>query len=247
MPIKCIIIDDEQDAINELRSFIANTPSLFIVNTFTKPMEALSFLRNSEEIDLIFMDVDMPVLNGIELSSLIRSKTACLVFTTAHSKYALDAFKVNADDFLLKPFNLADLLKTVEKLYPSSSQQPIRKDLPKEDFLYIKNKEEDLKLIKVEFDDIVAIESLLNYVRIHTLKDKLVTHMSLKEAKEALRGKEEFVQLHRSFIISKKHISVINGNTLTMSSGALFTIGDSYREILNDFLSKKIFKPIVKK
>ncbi|KQS36819.1 LytTR family DNA-binding domain-containing protein [Pedobacter sp. Leaf194] len=244
--ITCVVIDDEQSSIDDITILIENLPMFKIVKSFTNPLEALNYFK-SNELDLVFIDVDMPLLNGVELSKLIRSKTKKLVFTTSHSKYALDAFKVSADDFLLKPFSFAEVLKTTEKLFPESALHTAGKSKSLDDFLYIKNKEANLKLIKVDFDDIVAIESLLNYVRIHTLKNKLVTHISLKEAKEVFRDRPEFVQLHRSFIISKKHISIIDGNTLTMSSGAKFTIGDSYRDILSEFVSKKMFKPISKK
>jgi DNA-binding LytR/AlgR family response regulator len=244
--IKCLVIDDEQEAIDSISDYLSSIPQLSLQKTFTRPLEALNYLEKSKIVDLIFMDIDMPLLNGIELSELIRHKADKLVFTTSHSKYALDAFKVRADDFLLKPFSFSDLLKTMKKLFPENETESPKMEKD-DDFIYVKSKEDHLKLIKVDFDDIIAIESLLNYVRIHTITDKLVTHISLKEAKEALSERDEFIQLHRSFIISNKHISVISGNTLTMSSGAKFTIGDSYRDILNEFLAKKMLKPAAKK
>lgn len=244
--ISCIVIDDEQTAINIIAEFISNVPNLSLVNSFTSSLEALNYLRSAPEIDIVFMDVDMPVLNGIELSSLIRESINKLVFTTSHAQCALDAFKVHADGFLLKPFSFADLLNTIEKFFPESKICKEKKAF-QDDYLYIKSKEDDLKLVKVEIDDVVAIEGLLNYVRIHTVNNKLVTHVSLKDMKEILIERKEFIQLHRSFIVSQRHISMIDGNTLTTSSGAKFTIGDSYKKTLNELLSRKILKSVSKK
>lgn len=244
--IKCIVIDDEQPAIKTISEFIKNIPKINLLDSFTNPMDALNYMKKADDIDLAFMDVDMPLISGIKLAELTRAKIKKMVFTTSHSKYALDAFKVNADDFLLKPFDFSDFLRTIEKLYPDDHAVKTERS-EKDNFLYIKNKEDDLRLIKVYFSDIVAIESLLNYVRVHTVSKKLVTHISLKDVKEVLNERHEFVQLHRSFILSKHHISMIDGNTLTMSNGAKFTTGDSYRDILNEILVKNILKPVQKK
>ncbi|RYZ88105.1 MAG: response regulator transcription factor [Proteobacteria bacterium] len=245
--INCLVIDDETEALAELSSYIKNIPKLNLLKTFDKPLEALEYIRSNQPVDLIFIDVDMPLLSGIELAGLVRDKTRTLIFTTSHSKYAVDAFKVDADDFLLKPFGFADFIRVVEKSFPAYeiSTDNISKD--QNGYLYIKDKENGLKLVKVFIQDIIAIESLLNYVRVHTIDSKLVTHLSLKEVKKVLNDYSQFVQLHRSFIISKDHISVVDGNMLTMTSGAKFTIGETYRDNLNEFLQSKILKPASKK
>lgn len=248
--IKCIVIDDEQSAINELIEFINYIPKFQITSSFTNPLEAFNYLKENEVIDLVFMDVDMPLINGIELSNLMRHKIKKLVFTTSYPEYALDAFKIDADDFLLKPFGFSDFFKTVEKLYPAQitvNRSNGELSSSQNSFFYVKNKEDSLKLVKVEFDEIEAIESLLNYIRIHTKAYKLVTHISLKEIKLILSEREEFIQLHRSFIISKRHISIVDGNTITVTSGSKFTVGDSYREALNEHIKSRILKPAPKK
>ncbi|MFW0714409.1 LytR/AlgR family response regulator transcription factor [Pedobacter sp. N23S346] len=245
--INCLVIDDETEALAELSSYIENIPKLNLLKTFDKPLKALEYIRSNQPVDLIFIDVDMPVLSGIELAGLVRDKTRKLIFTTSHSKYAVDAFKVDADDFLLKPFGFSDFIRVVEKSFPAYEilTDNIRKD--QNGYLYIKDKENGLKLVKVFVQDIIAIESLLNYVRVHTTDSKLVTHLSLKEVKKVLDDYSQFVQLHRSFIISKDHISLVHGNMLTMTNGAKFTIGESYRDNLNEFLQSKILKPASKK
>jgi len=245
----CIAVDDDQTAIDELTEYIENIPKLKLEATFIKPLEALAYLKVNQ-VDLVFMDVDMPLMTGIELAAMIRKKTDKLIFTTSHARYALDAFAVSASDFLLKPFTFAKVLESVDKIFPAekdNAQAVMMNEENKDDYIFVKNRDEDFKLIKVMFKDIVAVESLLNYVRIHTVKDKLVTHISLKEAKDALGHREEFVQLHRSFIISKTHIVSLTGNTLTMSSGAKFTIGESYKDSLDGFLTRNLLKPAQKK
>lgn len=245
MMINCIVIDDDKGAIEDIAEYIARVPEINLLRTFINPLEALTYIKNSEDLDLVFLDIDMPLISGLDLSVLIRQKTAKLVFVTAHAKYALDAFEVSADDFLLKPFNLNRFLRTVSKLFPTGKSKSAE-EIKDEDFLFVKSKDEEHKLIKVKYKDIVAIESLLNYVRIHTINDKLITLITLKEFMDSIKDRDEFVQLHRSFIISKNHIASIDGNQLTVTTGAKFTVGESYRNILLSFLSNKILKPTKK-
>lgn len=239
MRLRCIVIDDEIDAIEEICEYIANTQELELVMSYNNPMEALNFIKSSNSFDLIFIDVDMPYINGVELSRLIRHKTKKIIFTTSHAKYALNAFEVEADAFLLKPFNYSKFLGTINKFLI----QDVHQADEEEEYLYVKNKDEDLKLVKVKFKEVVAIESLANYIRIYTENYKLVTHLKLKEAKEIFSKNDNFMQLHRSFLISKNHINSIEGNILTMSNGSKFTVGDNFRKILNEFLNNRTLKP----
>ncbi|WP_293785079.1 LytTR family DNA-binding domain-containing protein [uncultured Pedobacter sp.] len=245
MKLKCVIIDDEIEAIEEITEYIAKTPELELTESFTSPLLALNYIRNNSPFDIIFMDVDMPELTGIELSKLIRKYTDKLILTTSHSKYALDAFDVEADQFLLKPFNLKKFVSAIEKVLKKDITDRREQDA-QQDYIFVKSKEENLKLVKLKINDIVAIESLLNYVRIYMPKTNIVTHMSLKEAKDLFLRYNSFIQLHRSFIISSDHIEGIEGNNLTMSNGKKITIGDSYRTVLNDFLHRKTLRPTSK-
>lgn len=241
--VKCILVDDEQDAVDSFIELAEHVPELEVSKIFNDPLEALNYIRKARSVELVFLDIDMPLLNGIELAKLCRNSVKKLVFTSSHSKFALEAFRVDADDFLLKPFGLCDLLSTMNKLYTQRFPEEIRiREDQGEDFLYIKNKEDGLKLVKVAFNEIVVIESLLNYVRFHTLDKMVITHISLKEVREVLKDRVNFVQLHRSFIFSKSHISIVDGNVLTMVTGAKFSIGESYREELNAFLQNNMLK-----
>lgn len=240
---RCIVIDDDLDAIEEINEYITNTPELKLVKAFSNSIEALNYIKENGMFNLIFMDVDMPKMNGIELSGIIRNQTEKLIFTTSHAKYALDAFDVEADAFLLKPFNYSKFFSVVSKfIKPREYHQNTE-----EDYLYVKNKSEDLKMVKVRFADIVAIESLANYIKIYTIDSNIITHLKLKEAKEIFNKYNNFMQLHRSFLISKNHINSIEGNTLTMSNGSKFTIGEIFRKTLSNFLIEKTLRTIQNK
>ncbi|SDH70105.1 DNA-binding response regulator, LytR/AlgR family [Pedobacter terrae] len=245
--IYCIIIDDDPTALEHISEYIAEISWLKISSTFTNPIKALEYIKKNGPVDLLFLDVNMPVVDGIELSNILREKyVKKLIFTTSHAKYALDAFDVNANGFLLKPFNFARFLTEVEKLLPK--EYTLDEIHPKEkDYVFVKSKEANFKLVKVKTCDILAIESKLNYIQIHTTNGKITTHMNLKDAKELLIGANElFMQLHRSFIIAMDHIVSIDGNYITMLDGTKFTIGESYKNKLNEFLKNKFFRPFEK-
>jgi len=245
MKLTCVVIDDEPESVEDILEYIENTGVIKLLKSFNKPVEALNFLKENGPVDLVFMDVDMPVLSGVDLSSMIRHHVKNLIFTTSHAKYALDAFEVSAEGFLLKPFNFAKFLVTVEKFFPTNLQS--ESNNVSGDYIFVKSKEDDLKLIKVNIADIIALESQLNYIRIYTLRGNIVTHMSLKEAKELLVNYDHIIQLHRSFLISTNHILSVEGNKLSMCNDTRFTIGDNFKDTLNKYLGSKIFKASSKK
>jgi len=243
MPLSCIVIDDDLDAIDEISAYILATNGLELIRTFSDPIPALNYIRKIGNFDLLFMDVDMPNMNGIEFSAIIRDRTIRLVFTTGHARYALDAFDVQADGFLLKPFNYTKFFSVVSRFL--KVEGPAVQE--NEEYLFVKNKSEDLKMVKVRYSDVIAIESLANYIKIYTNDSNIVTHLKLKEAREIFGNRAGFMQLHRSFLISGEHINSIEGNVLTMSNGSRFTIGDNFRKTLNDFLTNRTLKPAHRK
>lgn len=239
MKMQCIIVDDDENAISVLTEYISHSQNMELIKSFSNPVQALNYIRSNAPVDLIITDINMPQLNGIELSELIRTQKNKIIFTTSHAGYALDAFEVDADAFLLKPFGLKKFIATIDRLF--SIEHP-RTKTQQEDYFYIKSKEDNLKILKIHFSAIVAVESMLNYVQFHTDQRKVITHMTLKEANMMLQGREDFVQLHRSFIIARNRIDIIEGNMITMSSGLRLTIGERYRYILEDILNQKLIK-----
>ncbi|MCX3264908.1 LytR/AlgR family response regulator transcription factor [Pedobacter agri] len=245
MKFSCVVIDDEKDAVEEITEYIDNTERINILATFNSSMDALRYIKENGPVEIVFMDVDMPVLNGVELSTMIRPYVKKLIFTTSHAKYAVDAFEIEAEGFLLKPFNFAKLLKLVDRLFPEYARIEIERT--PNNYIFVKSKEDDLKLIRINISDIIAVESQLNYIKIYTSNGNVVTHMSLKEAKELLLGYPVIIQLHRSFLISTNHIHSIEGNRLVMANNIRFSIGDNFKDVLNNYLNNKIFRPPLKK
>ncbi len=229
----CIIIDDEEDAIAGLIRYIESVQYLQLIESYTDPIKAVKIMEGPP-VDIIFMDVDMPAINGIELSRIIRSKTKKLVFTTAHTKYAFEAYEVDADAYLLKPYSIGKFLSTINKLFP---EQNVLSEPERSAFFFVKNKNEGSKIVKVRYDEIIAVESRLNYILIHTTSKQVLTYMSLSEISKILSPLSDFFQLHRSFIVRGNHIDLINGNTIKMTNGLELTVGEVYRKEFNAFVS----------
>jgi len=236
----CIIIDDEEHAIEGLKRYLKAVPMLELIATFSDSLLALTALRQLDRVDLILMDVDMPGISGIELSREIAGKANKLVFTTGHTKYGYDAFKVGADDYLLKPYTLGEFIICIEKLFGSIKNREV--DFNEPAFL-VKSKEEDNKIVSVRFDAIIAVESKLNYVMLYTADKKVTTYMSLTEMFAILSRVKGFLQFHRSFIIAYDYIQHIDGNTIRMTNGMEITVRDHYKKAFFEFLSHYLIKP----
>lgn len=241
--LECVIIDDEEFSINALKTYINQVQQISNVTSYTCPQTAMNKLLIGDPVDLLFLDVDMPLISGIELAPAIRSKVKKLVFTTAHSKYAFDAFEVEADAFLLKPFSFAKFSLTLSRLFPAG-QNEVRAN----EFFLVKNKEEDLRIVKVNYADVVAFESLQNYVKIYLINDKSITaYLSIKDVLELVRGRLNFRQLHRAFVISTDHINYIEGNNIRMSNQITFNVGETFKEQFAQFLSHNLITTARKK
>jgi len=236
---KCIIIDDEEHSILGLKRYISAVPTLELIDCFTDPQIALSAFKKIDQVDLVLLDVDMPIINGIELSAEIRRKTNKLVFTTGYTKYGYEAFKAGVDDYLLKPYTLGEFIICIDKLFTGYENESRKID--QAGFL-VKSKEDNNKIISVKFNSIIAVESKLNYVTIYTTTRKITTYMSLTEMFSILSQAEIFLQFHRSFIVSYDHIEFISGNTIRMSNGIEITVRDYYRKSFSDFVSKYLIK-----
>ncbi|KQS28508.1 LytTR family DNA-binding domain-containing protein [Pedobacter sp. Leaf194] len=242
MILKCIVIDDEIHALNGIKSYIGTLKNLHLVNVFTDPLQALTEIVSGPDVDIIFMDVDMPMISGIELSKAVRHKTAKLVFTTSHSKYAYEAFEMHANAYLLKPYTFARFAETINRLFPQLPSQIHSAVKREEDFFFIRNKNDNNNLIKVRYEAILAVESLQNYVRIYTMNEVIVSYIGLSEIKEILKDFPNFIQAHRSFLISKNHIEKVDGNTVKMQNQLTVNLGSNYRDVVLAFIKGKTIK-----
>ena len=241
--LNCIIIDDEQFSINNIKKYIELLPKLNVVGIYTDPQLALECVTSQDNVDLLFMDIDMPFLSGIELAKALRAKTKKLIFTTSHSKYAFDAFEVEGDAYLLKPFSFGKFSMTINRLFPHEPVVKVMEVKNEDDYFLVKNKEEDLRIVKVRYKEVIAFESSHNYVKIYLVSNKiLIAYLTIKDILELVGANDGFKQFHRAFIISTDYINYIEGNTIRMNNNLTFTVGESYRENFTVYLSNKLLK-----
>ena len=246
MKYTCIIIDDESHAIEGLERYIATMPELELIKTYNDPLLALKEILKSPEVDVIFLDVDMPMINGLELAKEIRGKTKKLVFTTGHRTHAYEAFELQADAYLLKPYSLGKFVITVNNLFLEKEVQEnmvLSNKGQNSDYFFVKARLETAKMVKIRFNDVIFVESKEHNLHIFTLNGKFTTtYMSLTDISKTLFMHQQFIQPHRSYIVNQNHIDSIAGNNIKMVNREEITIGDHYRKNFNDFIQLKIIK-----
>lgn len=222
----CVIIDDEPIAIRVIKSHLEKIEGFVLLGGFTDALAALKVL-NHEQVDLLFLDIQMPGLNGISFLKSMQHPPA-VIFTTAYRDYAADAFEVDAIDYLLKPVSFERFLKAINKFTEKVKQvsdddgmtEPALKD-----FIILKS---DKKNYKVLLDDIQYIESLDDYVKVHTIHKMLVCYQRLS-ALEIMLNSSRFVRIHRAFIINVKYVSMFTSHSVEIN-GKQIPIGRIYRE-----------------
>lgn len=219
--IKCLVLDDEPPAVQVLSSFIKRIPFLQLEEATTNAFHALELLQK-ENIDLLFIDIEMPDLTGIQLLKSLE-KRPMVVFTTAYEQYAMQGFELDVVDYLLKPIPFERFLRAANKalkLYQSNHPKPIQ-----ETHLSVKA---DYKTIKIAFDDILYIEGLKDYVKIHTKTARILTRLNLKGIEEKLPP-QQFIRIHRSFIAALSKITAFQKSQLSIGNKVL-PIGETFRE-----------------
>lgn len=237
--LNCVIIDDEKHAVDLLGDYIEAMPNLHLVKYFTDPLKALIDITVEDNIDILFMDVDMPGMTGLDLSQAIRYKTKYLVFTTAHSKYAIDAFGVQANEYLLKPISMSKFALMINRLLKSESS--LKKVANDEDFFFIKT-DQVQKYVRINLKDLIAIEGLNNYVKIHTVGGMHIAYLTMKELEVKLDGNNSFIRVQRSFIISMDFINKVEGASITLNNKLEVPLGTTYRKHFLTFLEKKTLR-----
>lgn len=234
MPITCIIVDDEPMALQLLESYVLRTPYLQLEGKFSNGIEVLQFLHEKKQIDIIFMDIQMPEIDGLELSKKIPIQTK-IIFTTAFDQYAIEGYKVNATGYLLKPFNYIEFLEATEKakqlLLPTKNKEV---EIP--DYIFVKS---EYKQIKIFLNDIIYIESMKDYAKIFLTSQSspIVTLLSLKKLNEEL-SKEKFMRVHRSFIVSLEKIEIVEKNQIVFGKQRI-TVAEPYREQFENFINAR--------
>ncbi|WP_057940581.1 LytR/AlgR family response regulator transcription factor [Algoriphagus resistens] len=224
--ITCIIIDDEPFAVQLLNSYAEKISFLEVIYAGKDVFQAMGIL-STQKIDLIFLDIQMPELTGIEFMQTVK-KDQNFIITSAYPQYALEAFNFNVIDFLLKPITFQRFYKSLEKYLQWKEQ--FSESTNSED-LFVRA---DRKVYRIPFDQIIYIEGLRDYIRIHTTEEKLMVYENMKDIYHKL-PKGKFLRIHRSYIISIQHIRVLEGNFVELQDSTQLTIGETYRKEIGDF------------
>ncbi|MDA3954124.1 MAG: LytTR family DNA-binding domain-containing protein [Bacteroidales bacterium] len=235
MTIKCITIDDEPLALKQIIGFVEKTPFLELVASCKSAFEAMEVL-SKENIDLMFVDIQMPDLTGIDFVKSLN-KEQKIIFTTAYQEYAVEGFKVDALDYLLKPFGYDEFLKAANKAkshFDLIEKATVRIEL-KDDYLFVKS---EYKIKRVSLNDILYIEGLREYVKI-VLKDEkpVMSLMSLKSLEEKLPS-DRFMRVHRSFIVNLDEVQIIERSRIIFGK-TYIPVSDQYKDKFQEFLGKR--------
>lgn len=237
--IKAIIVDDEPLALEVLETYIAQVPELTLIKKCNNAFEANEALKQ-HDIDLMFLDIQMPQLSGVEFVKTL-SNPPYVIFTTAYPDYAVEGFELNAVDYLLKPISLERFMKAVnkvsDKIHSRSAEKEAERSDVSDDFFFVKA---DKKLVKVNFDDILYIEGLKDYVIIRLETGRVITLQTMKSLEDRLPA-HRFKRVHRSYIVNIKRINAILGNMVELTEAGKIKqlpIGKNYRDELLDMINE---------
>lgn len=224
MNLTTYIVDDESHAVDTIADYICRTPGLALVGSATDPVGALELLTVNPP-QLIFLDVDMPGISGLEVAGLVAGKT-CIVFITSFREFGPEAFELNAVDYLLKPISYERFLKCVQKVQQHLINTGLRKD--GNDFLLVKGDFKG-KFIKIPVRDILYIQSSMHYVDIYLPGERITTYLTLARLEGRL-PEDDFCRVHRSFIINLKQIKAIGKSSIRLETKELIPLGRRYRD-----------------
>jgi DNA-binding LytR/AlgR family response regulator len=233
--IKCIAIDDEPLALRQLCGYIEKTPFLELTGSHDSALKALDELKEGT-IDLIFVDINMPDLSGMDFVKSLDNPPM-IVFVTAYSEYALEGFRVDAVDYLLKPVSYADFLKSANKVKSwFDNRQSANSGAEQEkDFLFVKA---DYKILRINFNDIKYIEGMSEYIKIHLTDSRpIMTLLSMKAVEDQLPS-DRFMRVHRSYIVNLSKISVIERSRIVFDGKVYIPVSDQYKTAFQTYLDK---------
>lgn len=238
-PIKCIAVDDEPLALKLVETFINQTPFLQLVDSCDNAVEAMGVIREKQP-DLVFLDINMPNLTGMELARLLQEQSGPspkIVFTTAYNHYAIEGYRVNAVDYLLKPFSYEEFLRAATKVLSLTEEASNQfQFLPEEDdFIFLKV---EYQWVKVALKEVLYIESLKDYVKVHleNTDKSLMSLISLKALEEKLAA-SKFMRMNRSFIVSLDKITAISKNSIFINKTEI-TVGEQYKDTFKVIVDK---------
>jgi len=235
MKIKCLAIDDEPLALKQISSYIDKTPFLEPIALCQSALEAMEFL-STQEIDLMFVDINMPDINGMDFVKSLDKKPL-IIFTTAYSEYAIEGYEVDALDYILKPISYAVFLKSANKAksWFENNQKQAEVVQTTQDFLFVKS---EYKLIRILLSEIKYIESANEYIQIHLINNESVTTLIRLKVMEEQLPKDKFMRVHRSFIVNLDRVKVIERNRIIFERNVYIPIGEQYKDVFQAFIDK---------
>ena len=232
--LRCLIIDDEPLALNLLENYVKSTPFLELVAKCNNAIVAMEIL-DKETVDLIFTDIQMPNLSGMEFSKIILNKNVKIIFTTAFEEFALESYKVNAIDYLVKPISYSEFFSAANKAKHQIQDKPVVTTVTNynDDYIFVKS---DYKLIKIELKDLIYIEGLKDYLKFYTVNSEkpILTLKSMKSLDEELSDKG-FMRVHRSFMVNLKKITTIERNRIVFGKKYI-PVSQKHKENFQKFI-----------
>lgn len=232
MAYKCVAVDDEWPALELIRNYVLHAPVLQMVQTFNDAVSAGEFLRNNET-DILFIDINMPDISGIELVNSLPNKPL-IIFTTAYKKFAYEGFELEAVDYLLKPIAQERFNKAVNKAV-EILQAKAQPKAQAQQSIFVRS---EYKMVKVDLADIDYVEGLEDYIKIHLAGSRpVLTLMTMKAFIEKLPA-ENFLRIHRSYIVSLSKIVAVSNKKASLKNGAVLPVSDSYIDGLNKYINK---------
>jgi len=234
MIIHCAIIDDEPLARKGLKEYIADVDFLELVGEFDSPLKAANMISRGE-VQLLFLDIQMPKITGLDFFKSIQNPPP-VIFTTAYPQFALEGFEVNALDYLVKPISFDRFLKAALKA--KEFYEVREKNTPADDHFYIKA---DNKLVKIQFEDVLLVEALQNYVVIHTAGKKYLTYLTFKSVEDYLPS-DKFLRVHKSYIVAASKIDSIEGNDIRIGQHHIPISRNLKDEVMERLLKGKFLK-----
>ncbi len=241
MKVTCVIIDDEPAAIEVLTDFANRTPNLSLLRTFRDPLQALSFLTDTK-VDLIFLDINMPELNGMELLKVLIHPPL-VIFTTAYTEYAIESYEKNAVDYLLKPVTFERFLISVNKAQSrlTSTNPETSNTTPSsntnEEIIYLKS---GPKTHRIALNEVRYLEKDGHYISFYLRDNKVVARLSMKDVFEVI-SKSKFIQIHKSYIVSIAFVETIERHQIKIG-GSYIPIGKTHRKAVHEFFKSDFYK-----
>lgn len=226
----CAIIDDDEINRLTLEHYVELTPNLKLVASLADGIAGLTFFREGNKVDVLFLDIEMPHLSGLELLRVLTDPPA-VVITTARQDFAVDAFDLRVTDYLVKPFDFARFTQAVQRVQPmqaaAPAASPAAAEVPTNADLFVKV---NSRMVRINFDDVLYVEALSDYVNIVTPKHKYIVYTTLKALETRLGQFPNFVRVHRSYLLNTQHIESIEDNTANLHGGHFVPIGKSYQD-----------------